>query len=495
MEEIIETEALDDLNETTTWRMVWMDVGSPAPKTLVQLTMWEAVSFWLACLMITSTVVYNGFTIGRRSPDANLRLFLVATYAFLQLLFSGYTTNLHKKTYGYVVGQACWVVLTNLFAFTNEHELNWWLHQHSIQNSNGISISNYNKERPAYDKNDHQIQYRDRGLVLRRFRMILFGEWSVAETLGSVFTKCNPKVETRRLLIPQHQRYEGLADSDLEEDLPMGDPKIRRNDGELEADVSEDPGKAYFKTIQPGGGAIEKSIKSTRETEIKNLEKALETGLEKTLVHVGVLLGILLSTGIAPYTSVEFEKSNAMQLGSYALLLAVSTGVTALFSSLISITSAQESLKLLLRLQEHTIKIPDLERPNHHFNPYDLNRHGLSETDLFNSEKNAIDISLSDILRETHGLSRWGCLVFWSRASVHSQQAAALKWNGNVLVTPPKSRWKSRTNHGAIQYQRRPPTRNINKGPSRRSSEQCFGTWILWSPQSGCRSGSDRRVE
>ncbi|KAK8099880.1 hypothetical protein PG999_010254 [Apiospora kogelbergensis] len=356
-------------------------------KQLVQLTIWEAVSFWLACIMVFNTVVYNGFTTGHRSSDGNLRLFLVATYALFQLLFSGYASYLHRKTYGCVVEQACWVVLTKLFVFANLLEHDWWLKQHLDWIGGETDLSNYDQERPEFDDNGNRIRYQDRGLILRRFRMVLLGEWHIAETLGSVFTDCNPQVETRTLVIPQDQQAEDMA----------------RDVSSLDND-----GKAYFKNVQLGESAIEKTIKSTRESEMKNLEKALETGLEKTLVHVGILLGIILSTGIAPYTSVEFEKSSAVQLGSYALLLAVATGLTALLSSVTSIISAQESLELLARLQRHLIHNTDFDK---HFEPYS-NLRDIMLAAFGDGIRPPRNMSFTEILRNTNGLRRWGCIFF-----------------------------------------------------------------------------------
>ncbi|KAK8004606.1 hypothetical protein PG989_004325 [Apiospora arundinis] len=390
MEEISEAS-----EERPTNGMIWMEVGSTALKSGAQLTIWEAVSFWLACLMVVNTVVYNGFATGDRTSDGYLRLFLVATYAFLQLLFSTYTTHLHRETYGYVIAQASWVVLTNLLVFTHRQDLDWWLSQNStFGNNEEITFSNY-EERPAfYDDNGLEVQYEDRGLILRHFHMVLLGEWTVVETLGSVFTNCNCLINTRTGQVERNKNYEGLENRSSE---------IAKH--------KDKQGKAYFKKVEWVVGDREKRIKATRELEVKALAKALETGLEKVLAHIVVMLGILLSTGVAPYTSVEFGKSNAMQLGSYALLLAVSAGVTALFSSVTSIKAAEESLKLLLRLQEHLITMPAAENPNQHFNPYSIIPLGFSDRQVFR-DKASFEISLVDVLRDTHGLRRWGCLIF-----------------------------------------------------------------------------------
>jgi len=111
-------------------------------KSLVQLTIWGTISFWLTCLMVINTVVYNGFATGNRISDGNLRLFLVLTYAFSQLIFSCYTVRIYRKVYGYVISQACWVVLTKLFVFANREEFTWWDCQQPERYANVI-LSNY----------------------------------------------------------------------------------------------------------------------------------------------------------------------------------------------------------------------------------------------------------------------------------------------------------------------------------------------------------------
>lgn len=99
--------------------------------------------------------------------------------------------DLPSKVFGYVIGQACWAVLTKLFVFADEHEYDWWVQQHQEKIPNGgITLSNYDKERQAFYDDGRGIHYLDQGLVLKRFRMSLLGEWTTTETLSSVFTNC-----------------------------------------------------------------------------------------------------------------------------------------------------------------------------------------------------------------------------------------------------------------------------------------------------------------
>ena len=100
---------------------------------------------------------------------------------------------------------------------------------------------------------------------------------------------------------------------------------------------------------------FDKFVKPLREAEIKVYEKATDSVLEKTLANIAVLLGICLATALAPWTSFQTTNATAAQLGSYALLLSISTGISALVSCVTQLTNATESARILLLLQERTI--------------------------------------------------------------------------------------------------------------------------------------------
>ncbi|KAF7512843.1 hypothetical protein GJ744_011946 [Endocarpon pusillum] len=96
-------------------------------------------------------------------------------------------------------------------------------------------------------------------------------------------------------------------------------------------------------------------VKLLREAEIKAYEKSTDSALEKVLANIAILLGICLATALAPWTSVQKFDATSVQLGSYALLLSISTGLLALVSSIGHLTDATESGQTLLRLQEKMI--------------------------------------------------------------------------------------------------------------------------------------------
>jgi hypothetical protein len=111
----------------------------------------------------------------------------------------------------------------------------------------------------------------------------------------------------------------------------------------------------YLKTRDKAESKFDKVVKPLRETEIKAYEKATDIVLEKVLANVAVLLGICLATALAPWTSIKKIDSTGAQLGSYALLLSISTGLLALVSSISQLTNATYSARTLLLFQEKTI--------------------------------------------------------------------------------------------------------------------------------------------
>ncbi|KAK6083087.1 hypothetical protein SCUP234_03915 [Seiridium cupressi] len=74
-------------------------------------------------------------------------------------------------------------------------------------------------------------------------------------------------------------------------------------------------------------------VKLYIDSEVKGFEKTAEASLDRTLASVAVILGVCLAPGLVSWTSVKTTDATNTQLGSYALLLAMSTGLLALVSS------------------------------------------------------------------------------------------------------------------------------------------------------------------
>jgi hypothetical protein len=101
----------------------------------------------------------------------------------------------------------------------------------------------------------------------------------------------------------------------------------------------------------------ENDIKPMLETEVKAFEKAGESCLDRVLANVVVVLGTCLSSGVAPWTTVQSQDSTATQLGSYAIILAIGTGATALIGSVNHLSNAAECAETLQRFQAHMLSL------------------------------------------------------------------------------------------------------------------------------------------
>ena len=74
------------VNREIRGRHLWLTSGSVATKAIVQLAIWEWVSFWLMCTTVATTVISNGFTIGVLSNDGWPRLVVIIIYAVCYLV-------------------------------------------------------------------------------------------------------------------------------------------------------------------------------------------------------------------------------------------------------------------------------------------------------------------------------------------------------------------------------------------------------------------------
>ncbi|KAL9041345.1 MAG: hypothetical protein Q9214_004145 [Letrouitia sp. 1 TL-2023] len=307
--------------------MVTVTAFSPIMKNLVQIAIWNSFSFWLVLIMILNTLVYNGFLSNNITDDSIIRLVLVGVYALANIVHQYFTTTLLYRNFTLVLFQACWTILCRKFVFLSHQD---YFSQLGDQDSSDIG---------------------DHSMVWRTFHFELFGT-----------TECS---DTYRALTEESDTI-GSKGADGLFQLWSDDDKRR---------------KTCLKAQDKTESEFDKFVKPPREAEIKVYEKATESTLEKALANVVILLGICLSTALAPWTSFQKITATAAQLGSYALLLSISTGLLALVSSITQLTNVTESAKTLLLLQEKTIaasnntdelkflswRLSYLEKPNFSF--------------------------------------------------------------------------------------------------------------------------------
>ena len=264
---------------------------SPVVKSLVQIAIWNSVSFWLVLVMFVNTLVYSGAVSKNVTNDSPIRLVLVGSYAIANIGHEYYTTKLLYRNFSLLLFQTCWTIICRDFLFLPSTTYALYQKQrgwhHKLLRSTGMDLARYNFE--LFGTNEHSYTYHASG---------------------------------KRDEIQTGSRYKPWSDL-----------------------VVQDKQESNF----------DKHVKPLREADIKAYEKATDSALEKTLANVAILLGICLATGLAPWTSISANNATSAQLGSYALLISISTGILALVSSITLLTNATESAGTLLLYQEKTI--------------------------------------------------------------------------------------------------------------------------------------------
>ena len=289
--------------------MVPVTVYSPVIRSLIQIAIWNSSSFWLTVVMCVNTVTYNGFASHNITNDSTIRLLLVGIYAMANFGHQYRITRLLYDNFSSALFQACWAILSKGFIFLDREKYR------TIEQIPADDLDRLIKKMQSSSETEK--------IVWTRFDLELLGTTERSDTYGPTRTY--------------------LVDKGKIKSLARGtDSKMRR---------------CFLTPKARADSDIDKYLKPLREAEIKVYEKATESALEKVLANVAILLGVCLSTALAPWTSTRTAvEATVAQLGSYALLLSLSTGVLALVSSLTLLANATESGETLLCLQERLIE-------------------------------------------------------------------------------------------------------------------------------------------
>lgn len=268
--------------------------------------------------MVALTVIYNGFIYGRPGPDGILRLVLIITYAGANIAHILWSSWFLSQIIDAVGNQACWVTISRICLLFSVDEHNQWL-----RILEALSREDLLASRPKW----RQVLAASNPLHLKRFKCDLIGSTKHSESYVSLHPK---------------RRQPGKKG-------PSSDMSEEQKDASMQLFSLEET------TIN---SVAEDDMKPVLDAEVKAFEKAGESGLDRVLANVIVILGICLSTGLAPWTSVQSQDSTATQVGSYALILALGTGATALIGSINHLRNAVESAKTLQRFQAHMLSLP-----------------------------------------------------------------------------------------------------------------------------------------
>ncbi|MCJ1465945.1 hypothetical protein MMC07_004564 [Pseudocyphellaria aurata] len=284
--------------------IVLVGAFSPVMKSLVQIAIWNSVSFWLVLVVFVNTLIYNGFATKNVVDDSKIRLIFVGVYAVANFGYQCRTTILLYHSFTYVLFQTCWTIICRGFVFLI------YLRFSRIERIPATSANGTNLFRDVAGDAYENLSW-------TTFNFELFGatERSISYQLHN----------------------------------------LSRDENGLWKPADDTWRKSCLEPRDKTESKFDKLVKPLLEAEIKTYEKAADSVLEKALANVAVLLGICLATALAPWTSQTINAGN-VQLGSYALLLSISTGLLALVGGLTQLTNATESARRILLLQELTIE-------------------------------------------------------------------------------------------------------------------------------------------
>lgn len=297
----------------TTKRAIKIRTFSPVMRNLVQVAAWNSFSFWLVLAMVANTAVYNGLATNNLTQDGKLRLFLVGIYALANFLCQWYVSTQLYRNFTCTTFQTCWTLICNEFILLNGFQYP------RNRSTAGHYLDDLLEEAPSE--------------VWATLDLELFGKAERSHIYQLLF-KGTDNVGSRVFLSDGSRKWTRWADNDKRRQSHLK----ARSAARIESD-------------------FDKFTKPVRDAELKAYEKYVETVLEKMLANVAALLGICLATALAPWTSTEKSDATTSQLGSYALLLTISTGLVTITSILGQLRNATESARTLLKLQERTIEV------------------------------------------------------------------------------------------------------------------------------------------
>lgn len=315
--------------------------------------------------MVFNTLIYNGFLNKTTGDDSVVCLFLVCIYGLTNLVFQRFTSTLLYRNFTFVTYQACWTLVCNTFVSAPGE----W---HAVP-----SEPSKRTFQAATLRNSLEHKWATLNLEL-------FGKSKQSFTYPFLGGEDDMSFESR---MEFRQQFEDGALRSL----------IREDTSESKRDLFE-------------------FVNAVRDAKIKEYEMITEFALDKVLANIIVMLGICLGTGLASWTSAVKNDATAAQLGSYALLLSVSSGLLALISIYRQMTNATESAGKLLLLQEKIIEAAINDEDDlftRTFSLWQKPRIGFSEGAIsVIDEKRAFRLSALDLLKLAHRWHLLACYVF-----------------------------------------------------------------------------------
>lgn len=106
-----QTVGVPTADSTVTAPSMWLTTGSSLTKSMVQLSVWEWASTWVALSMLFSTLAFNGFFTDTRGPDSYPRLVVTLIYGVAYCVHAVYVWKVSTSFFTLVAAGSSWSLL------------------------------------------------------------------------------------------------------------------------------------------------------------------------------------------------------------------------------------------------------------------------------------------------------------------------------------------------------------------------------------------------
>jgi hypothetical protein len=106
-----QTSGVPETDNAVTTPSMWLTTGSSLTKSMVQLSVWEWTSIWVALSMLFSTLAFNGFLTNTRGPDSYPRLVVMLIYGAAYCVHAFYVWNISTTFFTLVAAGSSWSLL------------------------------------------------------------------------------------------------------------------------------------------------------------------------------------------------------------------------------------------------------------------------------------------------------------------------------------------------------------------------------------------------
>jgi hypothetical protein len=270
---------------------LWLTSGSPTTKCTIQLLIWEWISVWLMLLMLATVLAYNGFFTNERNLDSYPRLIIILIYMLAFCIHAFHTWRVSLRFLTKVSAGCSWSLIERgNFAVAETTQLNSHIAGEPFQFRSIDKASEEHTPRNLIARFKHEI--------------------------------------------PDEMHSEGIA-------IATSGSRTSENTDENANDLA----------------AAHKTLLATQITERDIARTSANEALSRVISNAMIIMAITLSCSFCSWTTHQATANtpnnfSSAQIGSLALLGAVSTGSALLFSSALHLSTMEASFHTILCLRE-----------------------------------------------------------------------------------------------------------------------------------------------